>query len=111
MLNRFVYETDDGEATATIRRALELGVNFLDTAQLYGPMTNEELVGRAIKGHRDEYVLATKSDNAMFMPRTEVHCRRCLGHLGHVFDDGPKPTGLRYCMNGVALRFRPGHAA
>jgi aryl-alcohol dehydrogenase-like predicted oxidoreductase len=59
-MSAFYGSTDEGEATATIHRALELGCNFLDTAQLYGPMTNEELVGRAIEGRRDEYVIATK---------------------------------------------------
>ena len=59
-MSAFYGSTDEGEAVATIHRALELGINFLDTAQLYGPLTNEELVGRAIKAHRDEYVIATK---------------------------------------------------
>jgi peptide-methionine (R)-S-oxide reductase len=49
--------------------------------------------------------LGKKSDHALLIERTEYHCARCLGHQGHVFDDGPRPTGLRYCNNGVALKF------
>jgi peptide-methionine (R)-S-oxide reductase len=54
-----------------------------------------------------EDAVATSTDSSLFMTRTEVHCSSCQGHLGHAFPDGPRPTGLRYCMNGVALRFEP----
>ena len=57
---------------------------------------------RAIETH-----VATKTDYHLILPRTEYHCARCTGHQGHVFEDGPKPTGLRYCNNGLALRFVP----
>jgi peptide-methionine (R)-S-oxide reductase len=58
-----------------------------------------------------ENAVGKHQDRMLGMLRTEIHCRRCGGHLGHVFDDGPKPTGLRYCMDGLALQFHPAAAS
>jgi aryl-alcohol dehydrogenase-like predicted oxidoreductase len=76
-MSAFYGSADEDEGIATIRRALELGINFIDTAQLYGPLTNEELVGRAVEGHRDEYVIATK-----FAKRTDEATPGDMSTLG-----------------------------
>src|SRR5204863_9658790 len=81
-MSAFYGTTDEGEAIATIHRALELGCNFLDTAEAYGPHTNEELVGKAIAGHRDEVVIATKF--ASRVERTEE------GEYRRVLDGTPE---------------------
>ena len=100
-MSAFYGSTDEEEAIATIQRALELGVNFIDTAQLYGPMTNEELVGRAIKGRRDEYVIATK-----FARRIDDATPGDMSTVGPV--DG-SPDWVRSSIEGSLQRLGTDH--
>src|SRR4051794_35599479 len=101
-MSAFYGSTDEEEAIATIRRALELGVNFLDTAQLYGPMTNEQLVGRAIEGRRDEYVIATKFARRI-EPTTVAGDIATIGPL-----DG-SPEHVRRSIDGSLQRLGTDH--
>jgi aryl-alcohol dehydrogenase-like predicted oxidoreductase len=100
-MSAFYGSTDEGEAIATIQRALELEVDFLDTAQLYGPLTNEELVGRAIKGRRDEYVIATK-----FARRTDDATAGDMSTLGPL--DG-SADHVRSSIDGSLQRLGTDH--
>lgn len=77
-------------------------LELFDSSMKYDSGTGWPSFFDAIKGH-----VETKKDFKAIWPRTEYHCTRCGGHQGHVFNDGPKPTGLRYCNNGVALKFIP----
>lgn len=73
-----------------------------DNADKYDSRTGWPSYTRAVPD-----AVRVKEDNGFFSTRTEVHCRRCGGHLGHIFDDGPKPTGFRHCINGLAMTFNP----
>jgi aryl-alcohol dehydrogenase-like predicted oxidoreductase len=95
-MSAFYGETDEEESIATIRRALELGINFMDTAQIYGPLTNEELVGNAIEGKRDEYVIASK-----FQRNLDNVVPGDMSTLGEI--DG-SPENVRETIDGTLQR-------
>jgi aryl-alcohol dehydrogenase-like predicted oxidoreductase len=100
-MSAFYGSADEDEALATIQRALELGINFIDTAQLYGPMTNEELVGRAIEGHRDEYVIGTK-----FSRRTD---KATPGDMSTIGPADSSPEWVRSSIEGSLERLGTDH--
>ncbi len=78
------------------------GLTLFDSDTKFDSGTGWPSFFQAIPGH-----VKTKTDTKLFVPRTEYHCAQCGGHQGHVFNDGPQPTGLRYCNNGVSLAFKP----
>ena len=90
-----------GEHRAGLYHCAGCNLALYDARQKYDSRTGWPSFKKALAN-----AVRTRPDNTLFMTRTEVHCRRCGGHLGHVFDDGPPPTGKRHCINGVALVFR-----
>ena len=92
----------DGEKRAGDYLCAGCDLELYRSADKFDSGTGWPSFNRPIEG-----AVGTSEDKGWFTTRTEVHCGRCGGHHGHVFDDGPKPTGLRYCMNGVAMKFRP----
>jgi len=90
------------EHRAGVFRCAACGQQLFDSPAKFGSGTGWPSFVQPLEG-----AVATSEDRRLFMRRTEVHCARCGGHLGHVFPDGPQPTGLRYCMNGAALAFNP----
>jgi peptide-methionine (R)-S-oxide reductase len=95
----------NGEKRNGTYHCVGCGLALYISAAKYDSGTGWPSFFRAIDG-----AVATRPDNRLLVTRTEVHCRRCGGHLGHIFDDGPPPTGKRHCLNGVALRFVPAEA-
>ena len=92
----------DREKRAGVFHCAGCGLPLYSSETKFDSGTGWPSFWRAIDG-----AVGTSTDRSFFMIRTEVHCRRCGGHLGHIFDDGPRPTGKRHCINGVALAFEP----
>ena len=96
----------NGEHRAGVYKCAGCGQSLYSSAQKFDSGTGWPSFWAPIS----ETAVGTSTDNKLMSPRTEVHCSNCGGHLGHVFDDGPQPTGKRYCMNGVAMTFMPSEA-